>query len=106
LRTSAEPEYNTQFLLVCQASLPSQYIRHLSPYIKFDWFISENVISQLQTDISIVTEMGPETFTSTLTFLTLNTSHNGNYTCQTFLRLPHRNLTIGQSNSLPLFLEG
>ena len=106
LWTSTRPEYNMQFTLLCQATLPSQYTRHLKHHIQNVWIVPEAARLRLQTNTSIVTKMDPETLTSSLTILSPNASHNGDYSCHTILRLPHETLTIGRSNSLPLLLEG
>lgn len=109
LWTSAEPTYQTQFVLTCQATIPPQYIERIAPYIAYIdivWSGPEAVMSQLQSDASVLQETDTENLTGSLTFLALNTSHNGIYSCQTILRLSLRNLIIGQSSSIRVSLEG
>lgn len=103
LWTSAEPAYNTQFSLTCKAIIASQYLNLLAAYIDIEWLYPE---SHLQKNVSIFERVDRENLTSSLTFFTPNTSHNGIYTCKPVLRLPHGKLELSQNNSFFLSLEG
>lgn len=103
LWTSADPVYKTQFSLMCRAIIAPQYLNLLAPYIDIEWSYPE---SQPQNDSSVLEEMDRDNFTSSLTFLSPNSSHNGIYTCKSILRLPHRKIELTPNNSFLLSLEG
>ena len=108
LQTSSVPVYNTQFDLMCQSSIPNQYIRHLAHYIDIEWSGPASVISLLESSSgeTVKEETDLEHLISTLSFSFLNSSHNGNYTCKTVLRLPSETLKIGGSNTVTISVEG
>lgn len=103
LWTSADPVYKTQFSLMCRAIITPQYMNLLAPYIDIEWSYPE---SQQQNDFSVLEEVDRDNFTSSLTFLSPNSSHNGIYTCKSILRLPNRKLELSPNNSFLLSLEG
>ena len=107
---SADPVYKELFTLKCQTTVPSQSMERLRPYIDtidIVWSGPANVISQLHSNQSIIVETDHDSFTSSLTFLSLNTSHNGDYSCRAIARLPNnRDVVIGQSSSTSILVEG
>ena len=109
IRSPFAQVYQGQFVLDCEVTIEAQYMERIAPYtVDIVWSGPENVIAKLRCDPSVIEETHHygNNHNSSLTFLSLNTSHNGDYSCQTVFRLPDRNSTIGQSSVISIRQEG
>ena len=110
---SSEPVYKSLFTLSCKVHVFRKLHNQLAPSITIVWETPTEILSTSGGNIAVETQEamingidGIPFLVRNLTFLSLNKSHNGVYTCQAIIQLPNESQIISRKVVYDLVVKG